>query len=80
MSKKVKNTSDLREMLLDTINGVRSGKIDPRQAQAISTLSCRILQSAKLDLEVAKLSGSVTPAVPAASLVKTNGRSAALPN
>lgn len=59
MKTKVKNTSDLRSLLLDTIDGVRSGKIEPRQAQAISNLSCRILQSAKLDLEVAKMNGSL---------------------
>jgi len=51
----VKNTADLRNMLLETINGVRKGKVDPRQAQAISALSSRILQSARLDFDVMKL-------------------------
>lgn len=51
----VNNTADLRKMLLDTINGVRSGSVDHKQAAAISNLSSRILQSAKLDLDVAKM-------------------------
>lgn len=55
MSSKIKNTSDLRAMLLDTIEGVRDGSLEPLQARAISSLSCQILQSAKLDLDVAKL-------------------------
>lgn len=50
----LKNTSELREMLLETINSVRTGKTDPRSAQAIANLSSKILQSAKLDLDVLK--------------------------
>ena len=48
----IKNTADLREMLIQTIEGVKDGKVDPRQAQAIANLSSKILHSAKLDLEV----------------------------
>ena len=48
---KVETTTDLRRMLIETIDGVRSGKVDPKQAHAISGLSGRVLQSAKLDLE-----------------------------
>lgn len=47
----IKTTMDLREMLVQTIEGVRQGKIDYRQAIAISNLSSKIIQSAKLDLE-----------------------------
>jgi hypothetical protein len=42
-------------MLLEAIEGVRKGKVDHRQAQAISALSSRILQSARLDFDVMKL-------------------------
>lgn len=56
MSKEIiKNTSDLRKMLLDSIEGVRKGKMDSKQAQAISALSSRILQSARLDFDIMKL-------------------------
>lgn len=55
MIKGIKNTADLRELLLEAIDGVRKNKIDHRQAQAISGLSSRILQSARLDFDVMKL-------------------------
>ena len=48
----IENTADLRRMLIETIEGVRTGSLDPRQAQAIASLSTKILHSAKLDLEV----------------------------
>lgn len=50
----IKNTQDLRKMLIDSIQDVREGKLDPRDAMAISQLSSRVLQSAKLDLDVLK--------------------------
>lgn len=65
MTSNVKNTADLRNLLLEAIEGVRKGKVDHRQAQAISALSSRILQSARLDFDVMKLSmqehGKTTP-------------------
>lgn len=51
-NKTIRNTSDLRKMLLETIEGVRSGSVDPKQANAIATLSSKVLQSARLDLEM----------------------------
>lgn len=56
MTSAVKNTGDLRNLLLEAIEGVRKGKVDHRQAQAISALSSRILQSARLDFDVMKMS------------------------
>lgn len=47
----IKNTSDLRKMLIDTIADVRSGALDPKQARTIAALSTTILSSAKLDLD-----------------------------
>lgn len=52
---RVTNTEELRGLLLDTIEDVRRGKMDPKKAAAIGQLSGKILQSAKLDLEIVKL-------------------------
>lgn len=45
------NTGDLRKMLIETIQQVRDGVIEPSQARTIAALSTTILQSAKLDLD-----------------------------
>lgn len=51
----VKNTADLRTLLIETIEGVKDGSIEPRKATAIGALTGKILQSAKLDLDVLRL-------------------------
>lgn len=51
---KIKNTIELRQMLLETIQDVKDGKTDFRQAKAIADISSKILQSVKIDLEVLK--------------------------
>src|SRR5689334_13500427 len=51
----VSSTQDLRQLLIDTINDVREGNIDARSASAIGGLAGKILQSAKLDLDCARL-------------------------
>lgn len=48
----IKNTADLRKMLLDTIADVRSGACDPKLARTVAALSTTISHSAKLDLDV----------------------------
>ncbi len=50
--KSIKTTADLREMLIDTIADVRSGKLDHKAARTVAALSTTILHSAKLDLDV----------------------------
>lgn len=50
----IQNTSDLRRMLLDSIEAIKSGTMEPRAAHAISNLSAKVIQSAKLDLDVLK--------------------------
>ncbi len=55
MASNIKNTADLRNLLLDVIDGVRKGKVDPQQAKAISGLSSQILQSARLEFNVMKM-------------------------
>lgn len=50
-SSPIKNTADLRKMLIETIESVRSGTLEPTQARTIAALSTTVLQSAKLDLD-----------------------------
>lgn len=47
------STSDLRKILLDTIDDVRQNRMTPDKANAITKLSGEILKSAKLDLDAA---------------------------
>lgn len=47
----VTNTSDLRRMLLETIEAVKDGTMEPAQARTIAALSTTVLHSAKLDLD-----------------------------
>ena len=54
----IKNTADLRKMLIETIADVKAGTLDAKQARTIATLSTTILQSAKLDLEVLKFNAT----------------------
>lgn len=50
----IKNTSDLRQMLLEEIDAVRSGTSDAKKAHAISNLASKVIQSSKLDLDMMK--------------------------
>lgn len=50
----IKTTAELRKMLLETIEAVKTGGMKPQDAAAIANLSSKILQSAKLDLEILK--------------------------
>ncbi len=52
--KKIQNTEDLRSTLLESIQSVRTGELGAASAQAIARLSGQVLQSARLDLDVAK--------------------------
>lgn len=54
MKKKIRNTHDLREDLINTIGDLRDGTIDKGVASVISGLTGRILQSAELDLKYMK--------------------------
>lgn len=51
MNSEIRNTSDLRKILTQTIEGVRAGTIQPSAANSIAGLSTKILQSARLDLD-----------------------------
>lgn len=58
----IESTSDLRQVLIDTIGDVRNGTVTSRDATAIASLSGKILQSAKLDLDCAKHQQAVSEA------------------
>lgn len=55
------DTTSLRRMLVDTIAGVRSKRIDHKEARSIVSLAQTILDSAKLDLIASKLIGGAQP-------------------
>ena len=58
MASTIKSTADLRERLIKTIEDVRSGTLDPKQARTIAALSTTVLQSAKLDLDYMRFAAS----------------------
>lgn len=65
----IRNTSDLRLMLLESIEAVKVGTMDPRAAHAIGGLAAKIIQSAKLDLDVLKFNITADGAVKAGEKV-----------
>jgi len=54
MASNVKNTADLRRVLLEVIEEVRNGKTSYQDASAISGLASSVLKSAKLDFDVSR--------------------------
>lgn len=58
MAKKIKTTGELREMLIETIQQVKDGALEPAHARTIATLSTTVLQSAKLDLDYLRFHAS----------------------
>jgi selenophosphate synthetase-related protein len=52
-----KNIDDLRELLFETIEGVKAGKIDVERAKMIGDLSQVMVNSAKVEVEYAKATG-----------------------
>jgi hypothetical protein len=53
-----KTVSDLREHLFATLDGLRSGSVSIETARAISEVSQTIINSAKVEVEYAKVSGA----------------------
>lgn len=47
-------TETLREKLVNTLNGLQSGDVTPAQAHAVVKVSNAIIETAKMELEVAK--------------------------
>ncbi|MCA1857417.1 hypothetical protein LE190_16005 [Massilia oculi] len=52
-----KNIDDLRELLFETIEGVKSGKLDIDRAKMIGDLSQVMVNSAKVEVEYARATG-----------------------
>lgn len=52
MAKKQLNASTLREVLWDTLNQVKAGKLDAPTADAVASQSREILRSIKIQLAV----------------------------
>lgn len=63
-----RTTEDLREILFNTLDDVRSGKIDHQQARAVGDLAGRIVDTAELELSYAntleRLDGGVSGVSP----------------
>lgn len=55
MSDDVRTTETLRASLFDTLEAVRSGKMDPHQASAVAKVAEKIIQTAQLELEYAEM-------------------------
>lgn len=55
MSKK--NIADLRELLFETIEGVKSGNLDIEKAKVIGDLSQVMVNTAKVEVDYAKATG-----------------------
>jgi len=52
-----KNIADLRELLFQTIEGVKSGNLDIEKAKVIGDLSQVMVNTAKVEVEYAKATG-----------------------
>jgi len=52
-----KNIDDLRDLLFETIEGVKSGKLDIDRAKMIGDLSQVMVNSAKVEVEYARATG-----------------------
>lgn len=74
----VKNTADLRKMLIDTMKAVKSDRIDYKQASAISSLGGKIISSCQLDIQAAKLISAGVNVNATVSLVEATGRKKAV--
>lgn len=54
----MRNIDDLREALFDTIDGLKKGTIDVSQAKAIGDLSQVIINTAKVEVDYIKTTGT----------------------
>lgn len=72
----MKTIADLRETLFDTIEAVRSGKLDLDKARAINDLGKTIVETAKVEVTYIEVMGEGESAF----LPPKTGRQPALPN
>ena len=68
-SPSVTTTADLRGLLLEVIAQVRSGNLEANDANAIAKLAGRILESARLDVEVSERGPGMVSSVPLVSFI-----------
>lgn len=52
------NLSDVRECLMDTMNKLKEGKMDVKQAKGVAELGKVLIESAKAEVEFIKATGS----------------------
>ena len=50
-----RNTSTLRNILFDEIDGLKNGTSEPRRAMAVARLAQQIIQTAKVEMEFYRL-------------------------
>lgn len=51
-----RDTSTLRDILFDELDGLRDGSSDPKRAAAVAKLASQIISTAKVEMEYHKLS------------------------
>ena len=52
------NAASLKSVLWDNLNGLKSGDIQPSQADAMAAQAREILKTVKLELDITKASGA----------------------
>ena len=57
---KVRTSTDLRNMLFEEIEQLRSDKISPQRAKATAQIATQITSSAKVDLDYHKFAASMS--------------------
>ena len=57
----MKNTTELREELINVLNELRNNKIDVQTAKTIVGTSNAMLKSAALEMEHSRMTGEKTP-------------------
>ena len=50
----MRSTQDLREVLFDEIDQLRSGKSNPQRATALSKIATNIINTARLDIDASR--------------------------
>ena len=52
------SAANLKQALWETLQGVRSKKVDPRQANAVASQSREIMRVVRAEIQIAQLPGS----------------------
>lgn len=69
----IKDTSDIRNLLLDTLKGVQKKEISATEARLVIGLSRAILDTLKVEMAAAHLAQANTPSVSLTSRVGSVG-------